>query len=232
VSRITRKELKTDKVALEIEHGITFFEEHKQEISRYGTIALAAAVLIFGYIVYSRHEHTVREQALASAIRVQEAPIGQAGNGALSFATQEQKDTETLRVFTDLQSKYSGSDEGQIAQYYLACIKADQGKLAEAEKLYADVAEHGNKHYSSLAKYSLAQIYFADGRDAQGEKALRELIDNPTDFVSKEQATITLVRFIGRKKPADAKKLLEPLRTQPGAVSQIALSLMGEYGLN
>jgi predicted negative regulator of RcsB-dependent stress response len=228
VSRITRKELKTDKVALEIEHGITFFEEHKQEIGRYATIAVAAAVLIFGYTVYSRHEHTAREQALASAIRVQEAPVGAPGNGALSFASQEQKDAEALRVFTDVQSKYSGSEEGQIAQYYLASIKADQGKLAEAEKLYADVAERGNKHYSSLSKYSLAQIYFADGRDAQGEKTLRELIDNPTEFVSKQQATITLARFLAPKKPAEARKLLEPLRTEPGAVSQIALSLIGE----
>jgi len=228
VSRITRKELKTDKVALEIEHGITFFEEHKQEISRYGTIAVAAAVLIFGYTVYSRHEHTAREQALASAIRVQEAPVGAPGNGALSFTSQEQKDTEALRAFTDVQTRYSGSEEGQIAQYYLASIKADQGKLAEAEKLYADVAERGNKHYSSLSKYSLAQIYFADGRDAQGEKTLRELIDNPTEFVSKQQATITLARFLAPKKPAEARKLLEPLRTEPGAVSQIALSLIGE----
>ena len=81
---------------------------------------------------------------------------------------------------------------------------------------------------SALAKLSLAQIYFGDGRDAQGEKTLRELIDNPTDFVSKEQATISLARFLAPKKPAEARKLLEPLRSQPGAVSQVALSLIGE----
>ena len=132
MSRITRKELKSDKFALEVEHGITFFEEHKQEIARYGTIALAVVVLIFGYNIYSKHEHTVREQALSAAIRIQEAPVGAPGNGGPSFPTQEAKDLEALRVFSDLQSKYSGSAEGQIAQYYLGAIKADQGKLAEA----------------------------------------------------------------------------------------------------
>ena len=228
MSRITRKELKSDKFALEVEHSITFFEEHKKEISRYGTIALVVAVLIFGYVVYSRHERAAREQVLSSAIRVQEAPVGQSASAGLSFPTQEAKDAETLRVFSDLQSKYSGSAEGQIAQYYLAAIKADQGKLAEAEKLFSDVAEHGNEKYASLAKYSLAQIYFGDGRDAQGEKTLRELIDHPSDFVSKDQATITLARFLGPKKPAEARKLLEPLRSEPGAVSQVALSLIGE----
>ena len=228
MSRITRKELKSDKFALEVEHGITLFEEHQKEIARYGGIALAAAVLIFGYVIYSRHEHTTREQALSAAIRVQEAPVGISGNGGLAFPTQEAKDQESTRVFTDIQSKYSGSTEGEIAQYYLGAVKADQGKLAEAEKLFAEVAQRGDAKYASLAKLSLAQIYFADGRDAQGEKALRELIDHPTEFVSKEQATISLARFLAPKKPVEARKLLEPLRTQPGAVSQVALTLIGE----
>jgi predicted negative regulator of RcsB-dependent stress response len=228
VSRITRKELKSDKFALEVEHSITFFEEHQKEITRYGTIALAAVVLIFGYVIYSRHEHTAREQALAAAIRVQEAPVGISGNGGLAFPTQEAKDQESIRAFTDLQSKYSGSMEGEIGQYYLGAIKADQGKLAEAEKLFSEVAQKGNAKYASLAKLSLAQIYFSDGRDAQGEQTLRDLIAHPTEFVSKEQATISLARFLAAKKPAEARKLLEPLRSQPGAVSQVALTLIGE----
>jgi len=228
VSRITRKELKSDKFALEVEQSITFFEEHQKEITRYGTIALGAAVLIFGYVIYSRHEHTVREQALSAAVRVQEAPVGISGNGGLAFPTQEAKDQESLRVFTDLQSKYGGTPEGEIAGYYLGAVKADQGKMAEAEKLFSEASQRSDAKYASLAKLSLAQIYFGDGRDAQGEKVLRELMDKPTEFVSKEQATIALARFLAPKKPAEARKLLEPLRTQPGAVSQVALTLIGE----
>ena len=36
MARITRKELKTDKFALEVEHTVNFFEEHQKEIIRYG----------------------------------------------------------------------------------------------------------------------------------------------------------------------------------------------------
>jgi len=151
-----------------------------------------------------------------------------AANGGLSFPTQEAKDAEALRVFTDVRSKYSGSDEGEIAQYYLGAIKADQGKLAEAEKLFLEVADKGSKDYASLAKLSLAQIYFSDGRNDQGEKVLRDLMEHPTIFVSKEQAAISLARFLAPKKPAEARKLLEPLRTQVGQVSQIALTMLGE----
>jgi predicted negative regulator of RcsB-dependent stress response len=228
VSRITRKELKTDQVALQVEHGITFFEEHQKEIGKYAGIAAVVAVLIFGYSIYSRGEHNKREQSLAAAIRVQEAGVGVSGNGGLAFPTQEAKDTEALRVFGDLQSKYPGTAEGEIAQYYLGAVKADQGKLAEAEKLFQEVAQKGDKNYASLAKLSLAQIYFSDGRADQGEKTLRDLMDQPTVFVSKEQAAITLARYLAPNKPAEARKLLDPLRTVPGSVSQIALTLLGE----
>ena len=228
MSRITRKELKTDKFALEVEHGISFFEHHKNEAVKYGAIAIGVIVLIVGYTIYSRGQHSAREQALAAAIRVQEAPIGVSGNGGPAFPSQEAKDQETIRVFTDLQTKYSGSAEGEIAQYYLGSIKADQGKLAEAEKLYQEVAQKGDEKYASLAKFSLAQIYFADGRADQGEKLLRDLIAHPTVFVSADQATISLARFLAPKKPAEARKLLDPLRSRLGNVGQTALTLLSE----
>jgi predicted negative regulator of RcsB-dependent stress response len=229
VARITRKELKTDKFALEVEHTVTFFEEHQPEIIRYGGIALAVIVVIAGFVIYQRSAHGTREEALAAAIRVQEAPAGgMSATGGLSFPTQEAKDQEATKVFTDLRNKYPSSAEGEIAGYYLGSIKADQGKLAEAEKYFHDVAENGDANYASLAKLSLAQIYFSDGRDTQGETVLRQLIDHPTVFVSSDQATMQLARYLAVKKPAEARKLLEPLRTRPNAVGQAALTLYAE----
>jgi len=228
VSRITRKELKTDQVALQVEHGISFFEHHQKEFGKYAGIVAIVAVLIVGYTIYSRSQATKREAALAGAIRIQEAGVGVSGNGGLAFPTQEAKDTESLRAFTDLRTKYSGSTEGEIAQYYLGSIKADQGKLAEAEKLFQEAAQNGDAKYSSLAKYSLAQLYFGDGRADQGEKTLRDLIDHPTLFVSKDQATLTLARFLAPTKPAEARKLLEPLRISKGMAGTLALNLISE----
>ena len=228
MSRITRKELKTDKFALEVGHGLTFFEENRNEIGKYAGIAVAVVVLILGYTIYQRRQHDAREQDLAAAIRVQEAPVGISGNGGIAFPTQEAKDQESVRVFSGLQSKYPGSAEGEIAQYYLGSIKADQGKLAEAEKLYQEVAQKGDEKYASLAKFALSQIYFSDGRADQGEKLLRDLIANPTVFVSSDQATLSLARFLGPKKPAEARKLLEPLRNRQGPVGQVALTILGE----
>ena len=226
MARITRKELKSDKFALEVEHTVTFFEEHKKEIIRYGTIALAVAVLVVGYSTYARRQHGARQEALYKAITAQEAPVGAAAPGALSFPTQDAKDQQALKLFGDVRNSYSGSDEAVVAAYYLGAIHADQGKLAEAEKEYLEASQKGNAQYAGLSKLSLAQIYFADGRAAQGEALLRELMKKPTVFVSKEQAAIMLAGYLAPTKPAEAHKLLDPLITVPGAVGQVAVGVM------
>ncbi len=229
MARITRKELKTDKFALEVEHTVTFFEEHRKEIVRYGGIALVVVALVLGWMAYSRHQHAAREAALARAIDVQESPIGPPQPGQnRNFPTQESKDQAAIQAFTQVTQAYPGSAESEIAEYYLGSIRADQGKLAEAEKSYKEVADKGDARYASLARLSLAQIYFADGRDSQGESVLRDLMAHPTAFVSKDEAAISLARYLIAKKPAEARKLLEPLRGQPGGVGQVALALYGQ----
>lgn len=228
MARITRKELKTDKFAFEVGQTVTFFEEHQKEIMRYGAVALGVVALIIAFMVYSRHQHASREEALSKAIQLQEAPIGAASNGGITFPTQAAKDQATTQAFSSLASQYSGTQEGEVAQYYLASIQADEGKMATAEKGFLEVADKADANYSSLAKFSLAQIYFASGRDAEGEKLLRDIIAHPTIFVSKDQATITLARFLMTKKPAEARKLLDPLKTQNSQAGQVALTLSSQ----
>jgi hypothetical protein len=143
----------------------------------------------------------------------------------LSFPTQDAKDQQALKLFGAVRNDYSGSDEAVVAAYYLGAIHADQGKLAEAEKEFLEASQKGNAQYAGLAKLSLAQIYFSDGRTAQGETALRELIAKPTVFVSKEQAAILLAQYLKATKPDEARKLLEPLLATPGGVSQVAVGV-------
>jgi hypothetical protein len=90
------------------------------------------------------------------------------------------------------------------------------------------VADSANKRYASLANLSLGQVYFAEGKNDQGEKLLRSLVLHPTVFVSKDQATITLAKALVHTKPAEARKLLDPLRAVPGPVSQTAIQAYSE----
>ena len=229
MARITRKELKTDKFALEVGHTVDFFEEHHTEVFRYGAAALAVAALAVLFFVYRSHRQTGRQEALAKAIEVQEAPVGQGGPGTpLTFATQDAKDKEAIKLFSELATKYSGTDEGYVAEYYLGCIAADQGKLGEADKRFSSVANSAGKQYASLARLSLGQLYFAEGKPGLGKQMLQSLMDHPTIFVSKDQATVVLATVLAPTDPAEARKLLGPLRAKPGAISQSAIQAYGD----
>jgi len=230
VARITRKELKTDKFAVEVGQTFTFFEEHRQEFVRYGVIAAVAIAIVLAVLFYQRRQHAARQNDLAKAIQVQEAPTGPSAgqNSPIGFPTPEAKEEAAIKAFSEVQSKYPSSPEGEIAGYYLGSINADQGKLAEAEKRFLEVSQKGDSRYASLAKLSLAQIYFADGHASQGEQILRDMMAHPTIFVSREQAAVTLARLLLHSNPTEARKLLDPLKTRSGNVGEVVLSLYGE----
>jgi predicted negative regulator of RcsB-dependent stress response len=229
VDRLTRKELKTDKFALELEHGVEYVTGHQAQVKKYGTIAAAVLVLVFGTYFFRSYQQGAREDALREALKVQDAQVANGSmEGMVFFPTQAEKDAAVQKALTGVATKYSGTSEGSVARYYLGTTAADKGDMAAAEKAFKDVADNGPSDYGSLAKMALAPIYKSQGKTAEGEKLLRDLIANPTIFVSKEEATIALGSYIGSSNPAEVRKLLEPLRTERSSVSRAALSVLGE----
>jgi predicted negative regulator of RcsB-dependent stress response len=229
VDRLTRKDLKTDKFAVEVEHSLEYVSEHRKQLGLYSGIAVAVAVIAGVGWYYTQHQRVERQAALAKAIAVAEADIGAASqSGAPSFPTQEAKNAAKVKVFTELANKYPGKEEALIAALYLGAAAADKGDLAGAEKQFRTVAESGKGDLASQAKLSLAQIYTNTGKPAEAEKLLRDLLEHPTVFVSKEQATLNLARLLASSKPAEARKLLQPLVTGRAAASQAAIQAMAQ----
>lgn len=225
MDRITRKGLKQDKFAAEVTHTVEYFSEHRKQATRYGVMALAAVLAVAAFVTYRSHERRVRQQALTAALEIYQAPVGvPTGDAGRTFHTPQEKTTAAMKAFSEVAAKYSGSDEGIIAQYYLGAMAADEGDTDGAIRNLKAVVDSGNRNYASLAKLSLADLYKAQGKAAEGETLLRSLVDKPSDFVSREQATIALARYIGTAKPAEARKLLEPLRTARSAISRAALT--------
>jgi len=228
VDRKTRKDLKSDKFALELQHGFEFMSEHREQVKRYGPIVLALIVIGVAIFFYNRHQVDVREKALADATRIDNARVGPAPPGFLTYPTQQEKDAARTKAFTELAAKYHGTQEGAMAEFYLASDAVDQGNMAEAEKRFKDVMDSAPDTYASLAKMSLAKVYSFEGKDAEAEKILRDLVAHPTISVSKEEAQIQLAIVIGKKNRDEAHKILEPLRTERTAISRAAVQALGE----
>lgn len=228
MDRKTRKNLKSDKFAQEMQHSWEFLSEHQTEVKRYGPIALAVILIGLAVFFYMRHQADVREKALAEALRIDNGSVGPAPPGALSFPTQEEKDKAEAKAFGDLVAKYHGTQEGAIAQFYLASNAGEKGNMAEAEKRFKDLMDSAPEAYASLAKLSLARIYASEGKDGDAEKLARDLVAHPTLTVSKEEAQIELALIVGKKNPDEARKMLEPLRTERTAISRAAMQAMAD----
>jgi predicted negative regulator of RcsB-dependent stress response len=228
VDRITRKELKKDRFAEEVTHTVEYVSEHKKQVTRYGVIALAAVVAAAGIYYYTKWQAGKRAGELAAALELQNAYVGPAGANpsVKNFPTQEAKSQAVAKAFRELAGRYSGSDEGVLARYYLGTQAADEGRFDEAERSLKEVAASKNADYASLAQFTLAEIGSARGKTAEAEKLLRGLIEKPTVFVSKTQATIALARLLASTRPDEARKLVEPLRLEAGPAARAAFEIL------
>jgi predicted negative regulator of RcsB-dependent stress response len=222
----TRKDLKSDKFALEVQHSVEFVSGHRQQMIRWGAPALAIVLIVAGVLYYRSYQHSARQEALHQAMRLQNATIGPSQSEYLiAFPTAEARKTAVLKAWQDLASKYSGTEEGRIGEFFLGTNAADDGKLAEAEKHFKTSIDSSNDAYASLAKLALAQVYAGQQRVKEGVDLIQSVIDHPTVLVSKEAATLAMADLLKNTDLQRAKKLVEPLRTSTrSAVSRAAIA--------
>lgn len=228
MDRIERKELKHDKFIEQVGHTLEYAVEHKQQLLRWGLALLVLLVLATGFYFYQRSQAAKRQEALAKALEIQNAAVGKADPGQLSYPNQAEKEKALQKAWDDMVRDFGDSREGLIARLHRAALYASQGKFAEAERDLQHVIDKGDRLLSSQAKFALAQAYAAQKKYAQAETLLRDLMKNPTILVSKEQAQIALAQVLAKANPQEARKLLEPLRSERAAISRNALTLLAE----
>src|SRR5215471_4441583 len=229
MDRHTRKQLKGDKFAQEVGHTFEFVSEHRTEIVRYGAIAAAVLVIAVGVYMYQKHATTVREDALADALKIEDAKISPSPQPPnMTFATEQEQEAAWNKAFTDVSTKYRGTQEGAIAGLYLGGRMIEKGSVDAGTKILKDVADSAPKDYAALAKVSLAQAYAGQGKIEDAKKLMQDVIDHPTYLFSKEQAQIELASMLAQSDPAAARKILDPLRTGRTAVSRAAITAMGK----
>jgi predicted negative regulator of RcsB-dependent stress response len=222
-AQFSRQDLKTDRFKVEVEHTVDYFALHRSQVVKIVAGVLALAVIAGGIYLWRDRQAGIREQKLGEALLLQDAPVGPlAPPFGPSFPTEQAKQEAVTRAFQTLANDYPGTHQGSLAQFYLGSADLKASKLDDARKHFQTLADSSDKEYGSLAKLSLAQIAYAQNRPADGEKLLRDLIANPTELVSEDQAKLLLATYLGKTNPAQARALLQPLLTKSGAVAQEA----------
>lgn len=224
----TRQELKKDKFVEEVTHAATYVGAHKSQVTMYVVAGVVVILLAVGGWYFMQSRKHARQSELAEAMKTYNSVVGpQASPQLKAFPTEADRQKAVIADLTPIATKYSGTDEGAVASYLLGVNAADQGNLADAEK-NLNVAISSGGDYAGLAKLSLADVYAAQGKSAEAEKLLRDIINKPTVLASKEQASLSLAHLLMKSKPDEARKILEDMRTQTGAASRAAVTMLGE----
>lgn len=229
MDRLTRHDLKTDKFVEEVGQTVHFLEEHRQALIRYGSIALVLLVLAAAVYGYTRTKRAERQLALGKVLDTYNAPVVDPPPADMhAYRNEREKGEAIVKACNELIQKYPGTDEAAAAIMMLGTHAADEGDLDAAERYLKQAAEQGSRENASLARYALAQLYASQGKDAEAEKILRALADKPTVLVTKEQALLELGKLLAKKNPEEARKLVSPLASKPGAVGRAAVTIMAE----
>lgn len=212
---MTRHELKEqlqhDAFAENVSGVISYASSHREKLTRWAIIAgvvLIAAGIALWYSSYRREQ---RRNDLQAAFAVYEAPVGSSAVVGKTFSNQDEKNKASLKAFSEVAAKDDGSEEGRIARYYVGVLKAQTGDSKGAETDLRAVASAGGE-ISALAKIALSQLLSGEKRQTEAQALLREVVNKPTDLVSKTQAQLLLAQSLESSNPAEAKKLLQSVK--------------------
>lgn len=199
----------TDTITGIVDYTVT----HRNQVIRW-TIVAGVVLIVAGIALWiSASRRSAREMDLQAALSVAEAQVGTPNAPGKNFPTQDAKNKAAIKALQGVVSKDGGTREGLIAQYYLGTLQAQTGDKA-AEANLQPVAKSGSD-FAPLAKVALAQIYAGQNKMPEAQGYLREVINKPTDLVSKAQAQILLAKLVQPTNPAEARKLAEAVKT-PG----------------
>lgn len=192
---------------------VSYTQTHRESVIRWAVILGIVLILGGGAFWYAAYRNSVRQQDLENAFAVLETPVGTPSQLGKTFPTQDAKTQASIKALQDVIAKDGGTRQGLIAQYYLGTMKAAKQDMKGAETDLQAVA-NSSSECAPLAKIALAQIYAGENRNGEAQALLRDIINKPTDLVSKAQAEILLAHLDETSNPQEAKKLLQSLRAE------------------
>ncbi len=142
--KITKKQLKEDKLRTFVEKSMSFYEDYKNKIFTYGAvIAIAVAVAYF----YVNQKNVDNENAGIELSRT----MNLYDQGAYLQAIEGQQGTNIIG-FKKIVEEYGGTENGESAKLFLANSYSFLGNYEEALKYYEDY--NGSIDYFKAAAIS------------------------------------------------------------------------------
>ena len=226
MARLSRHELKEDRLRTTYEEYEHFAKTHYREIA----LVVGMAVVIVGLVMGLRYVINQREAAanaqLGEALDTFHAYVGSETQVTLgspqpqSFPTAHDKYTKALAQFsamTDVKGMQKLLPEQKavrVARYHVGLCQAHLGDQAGAIKTLTQAGADSDPQLGSLARFALAGELVIAGKTADGVKIYQDLGDHPTDTVPRATSQMALADALRATQPAQARQIYERLQKE------------------
>lgn len=153
--KISRKELKEDKLVTFVNKSTSFFEEYKNKILTYGAIVVVAIAAVYFYINQRAEDNLIAGTELSRVLPLYE-------QGSYLEAIEGRQGTNIIGL-KRIVEEYGSTENGETAKIYLANAYAYLGNQEEAFKYYEDYS--GSIDYLIAASLAGRAGYYASTGD-------------------------------------------------------------------
>jgi hypothetical protein len=233
LARLTRHELKEDKISTAFEQYQRFGKEHYREIVLFLAVALLVVGSVFGLKLLIDRQEQLANAQLGAALETLHAYVGTPAPGTLApqtqtFPTAREKYNKALSQFS-VMTNVSGYQRllpqqkaVRIARYHLGLCQAGLGDDAGAIKTLSLVTDDRDPDIASLARFALAEELVKTGKNADAVKMYQNLVDHPTSTVPKATAQLGLANAFRATQPAQARQIYQRMEVEFASDSALA----------
>ena len=225
----TRQQLKQNAFAETTADTIHWAVAHRSKLVIAGIVLAVVVAIVVGSWGYISYRNQQGRQELAATIQKYTAPIRTEGTPAtpdsLSFASAQERAKVTNGEFSRIADKYSFTESGALARYFVGVTFRDLGDNAAAEKQLREVSDGRHKDIASLAKLALGSLYEDTNRNSQALAVFKDLVDHPTISVGKATAQLQLGSlYEAMQQPGEAAKVYQDMQKDnpTGPAAQLA----------
>lgn len=204
--KLSRKEIKEDKLVEFYYKSLSFFEENKNKIFTYlGAIAL----VVIAVILFMNYRTGQNEEAAGHLSKV----MDMYDIGDFLGAIEGKKDVKVLGL-KEIVTQYGSTENGEIAKIYLANSYANLGKSDEALKYYEDYS--GDIDIYTAASLGGQAGYYAAKNEY--EKAANLYMKaskvSKTDVMNSDYMFQAAVNYFDAGDKDQAKNLLQTIKDE------------------
>ena len=149
--KISKKEMKEDKLVTFVNKSAKFFDEYKNKVFTYGAIIVVAIAAVYFYINQKKEDNLTAGTELSRVLTLYE-------QGSYLEAIEGKQGTNIIGLKRVVE-EYGSTENGETAKIYLANAYSFLGNQEEAIKYYEDY--NGNIEYLKSAALAGKAGYYA-----------------------------------------------------------------------